>query len=103
MIRGLDIPILKEDNPGVLNGLLAPLFCVGYFGAAKRTQMVIWIGTVLIVVAVILIRQVPQPWRGIADAGVVVGLSWGCVALALIGIRAFMSGQAPVPHQVPEQ
>ena len=92
-----------RKNPTAVRGLLAPLFCVGYFGAPKRTQKVIWIGTVLIVVAVILIRQVPQPWRGIADAGVVIGLSWGCVALVLIGYRAISSGQAPVAHQVPDQ
>ena len=91
-----------RENPNTVNGLLAPLFCVGYFRAAKRTRHVIWIGTVLIVVAVILIRQVPQPWRGIADAGVVIGLSWGCVSLVLIGTRAFRSGKPPVPHQVPD-
>jgi hypothetical protein len=84
-------------NPTWVNGLLAPLYCVGYFGAGKRTAKVVWMGTALIVVAIVLIRQVPQPWRGIIDAGVVVGLSWGVAATCIISLQALFSGRVPVP------
>ncbi|MGI9309463.1 MAG: hypothetical protein ACR2P6_09385, partial [Gammaproteobacteria bacterium] len=66
-----------QDRPGWISGLLAPLFCAGYFGAEARTLKIIWIGTLAIVVLVVFVRWLPQPWRGIVDAGVVVGLSWG--------------------------
>ena len=84
-------------NPTWVDGLLAPLYCVGYFGAGKRTAKVVWIGTTLIVLAVVLIRQVPQPWRGIIDAGVVVGLIWGIAATCTIGLQAVFSGRVPAP------
>jgi len=87
-------------NPTWVNGLLAPLYCVGYFGAGKRTAKVMWIGTLLIVLAVVLIRQVPQPWRGIMDAGVVVGLSWGFAATCIISLQALFSGRVPVLARV---
>jgi len=91
-----------RDNPTAFRALLAPLFVVGYFAAPKRTRMVVFIGTALIVIAVILIRQLPQPWRGIIDAGVVLGLSWGVISLALISLSALRSGKPPMPHQVPD-
>ncbi len=85
-----------SSNPSWLNGLLAPFYCVGYYGAGPRTAKVMWIGTMLIVAAVLLIRQLPQPWRGIVDAGVVVGLSWGVIAIVLITLKAIIVRRAPV-------
>jgi len=90
-------------HPGWFSGLLAPLFCAGYFLAEKRVRMVVWIGTVGIVILVLLVQQTPQPWRGIIDAGVVVGLSWGIVSLWLIAIRSLISGVPPADSRVPEK
>jgi len=87
-------------NPDWISGLLAPLFCAGYFMADKRVRMVVWIGTFLIVILVLLLRLTPQPWRGIIDAGVVVGLSWGTVSLLFMFVRAVLSGEALADHRV---
>ena len=38
---------------------------------------------------VALVRRLDQPWRGIIDAGVVVGLAWGLAALWIFTARAF--------------
>ena len=61
--------------------VFAPLFCIGYFAAAKRVRYFAWFGTTAIVILVLLVHRLDQPWRGIVDAGVVVGLSWGLMSL----------------------
>ena len=33
------------------------------------------------IVLIVSVRQLPQPWRGMVDAGVVVGLTWGVVSI----------------------
>ena len=81
--------------------LLAPLFCAGYFGATVRLRRAVWIGTVLILLAVLLFNQLPQPWRGILDAGVLVGLVWGTTALAVMGWATFRDRREIVPAEVP--
>jgi hypothetical protein len=80
---------------------LAPLFCAGYFGATKRLQRTIWIGTGLIVLAVIAFSWMPQPWRGVLDAGVVVGLGWGVVSLLHAGWIVVRDRRGTVPDEVP--
>ncbi|MYA76383.1 MAG: hypothetical protein F4Y17_01955 [Gemmatimonadetes bacterium] len=47
-------------------------------------------------ILIFLIRYLPQPWRGIVDAGVVVGLTWGLVSMAVYGIR--MLGSRPFAY-----
>ena len=69
--------------------------------------MVVRIGTVVIIILVLLVQMIPQPWRGIIDAGVVVGLSWGVLSLWYLIFRTFKTGLYPcspeVPDMVPEQ
>lgn len=71
--------------------LLAPLFCCGYFHASRRARRAAWLGTIGIVLLVLLVHQLSQPWRGILDAGVVAGLTWGTLSLLLSVQQAFMS------------
>ena len=63
-----------------LEKLLAPFYAMGLFRAPRRDLIVGWSLTALIVAVVIVFRFIPQPWRGILDMGVVVGLAWGMVA-----------------------
>lgn len=61
--------------------LLAPLFCMGFIHATRKrllTSIVLTSGIILLVLAV---SRVPQPWRGIIDAGVVVGLGIGVLSI----------------------
>ncbi|MEM7707852.1 MAG: hypothetical protein AAF358_20030 [Pseudomonadota bacterium] len=60
--------------------LLAPFYAMGFFAAPRRVVITAWLLTVMIVCLVLLLKLVPQPWRGIADAGVVIGLGWGLIA-----------------------
>jgi hypothetical protein len=91
---------LYRTPTGWRTKVLAPLFCFGYFGAARRVRIVTWSVTAGIVVLVLLVHQLNQPWRGIIDAGVVVGLSWGIVSLVVCYFRAFSSGQYPASPEV---
>lgn len=80
--------------------LMAPLFCFGYFRANRRTRLVTWIGTIGIVILVLLVQQLAQPWRGIIDAGVVVGLTWGVITLFINYMKAFTTGAYPATPEV---
>ena len=60
--------------------LLAPLVVMNFTHSTRRRMITAWALTAGIVVVVLLYRQLPQPWRGILDAGVVLGLAWGLVA-----------------------
>lgn len=95
--RALDL----YERPTVPRLVLAPLFCVGYFGATTRLQRMAWVGTVLIVLAVLLFNRLDQPWRGILDAGVMVGLLWGTASLAWACWATFRSRRALVAAEVP--
>ena len=67
--------------------ILAPLYCFGYFRAPKKQMVVSYVAIILIVCAVIIVQQISQPWRGIIDAGVVVGLLCGVGALFIVAAR----------------
>ena len=69
------------NNPRPLHVLLAPLFCMGYIHATRRRQIVSFALTTMIICFVLIARSMPQPWRGILDAGVVVGLSIGVLSI----------------------
>ena len=70
------------DNPRPLHVLLAPLFCMCYIYATRKRQIVSFALTTMIICFVLIARSIPQPWRGILDAGVVVGLSLGVLSIA---------------------
>jgi uncharacterized membrane protein HdeD (DUF308 family) len=67
---------------------LAPLFCMGFFHGSRARLARSWLLTLGIVALVLGIRAMPQPWRGLIDAGVVVGLSWGSVSILVHAVRA---------------
>lgn len=80
--------------------LIAPLVCMGFVNAPKRRMITAWALTGGIVVIVLLYRQLPQPWRGILDAGVVLGLAWGMAATAWHLVLAMHKGPQADPQIV---
>lgn len=95
--RALDL----FEHPTALRLFLAPFFCVGYFGATPRLQKTVWLGTGLIVLAVLAFNRLDQPWRGILDAGVMVGLLWGTLSLLWASWATFRGRRALVGAEVP--
>lgn len=88
-------------HPRALHVALAPLFCMGLIHASKRRLIASWILVVAIVAMVAAVRFLPQPWRGIVDAGVVVGLGWGLLATLAFAVRALLGRPPRVPLELP--
>jgi hypothetical protein len=82
----------------VLRAVLAPLFCMGYFHIERRRQIVVISVTLTVIGFIIGAHYLPQPWRGIVDLGVVIGLAWGLIVLGFFTVQAF-TGRL---HHAPE-
>ncbi|HEY4963814.1 MAG TPA: hypothetical protein VIH90_03915 [Candidatus Saccharimonadales bacterium] len=67
------------SNGKAIDLLLAPLFGMCYFHSSKRRIITSWSLTVGIISLIALVRLFPQPWRGIVDSGVALGLAYGFV------------------------
>lgn len=91
-----------RTHSNLFHAVFAPLFCMGYFHAPKRRRVTSLSVTAGIIILIVLVRLLPQPWRGIVDAGVVVGLAWGLIALAVFSVRAFMLDRFDYSPDVPQ-
>lgn len=91
--------LATRSDASALTVVFAPLFAMAYFGAKRRAMIAAWILTSVIIIAVILVRALPSPYRGIVDAGVVAGLGYGALNLAY---SAFVQLIAPRPTADPE-
>lgn len=89
------------EHPSLARVAFAPLFCMGFFHATRRRLLTSWLVAFGIVCLVIAIRWAPQPWRGIVDLGVVVGLGWGAAAIAGFASSALAGRPLPVAADVP--
>lgn len=83
-----------RDHPRPLFALLAPAFCMGYFHATKKTRITAISLTLGIVLLILLVRLLPDPWRGLVDCGVVLGLTYGLFSFLLLTARALFT-EAP--------
>lgn len=81
---------------------LAPFYCMGLFHASRRRIIISWAVLVGVVILVIVVNRMAQPWRGILDAGVVVGLSWGVVALVVNTVQARRGRLPSINPDLPE-
>ncbi len=89
------------DLPHLYLVPIAPLVAMGLVHATRKRLLISWCMVMGIVILVLIVRQFEQPWRGIIDAGVVVGLMWGVVAIITFWFRA-VAGQPPaVPDDMP--
>jgi hypothetical protein len=71
-------------TPGRLawtRALLAPVFAVGLLGAPRREALRAWSSVLLIALAIVAVRRLPDPWRAIIDASVAAALWLGLLAL----------------------
>ena len=82
----------RDPRPGFV--LLAPLFCMGFVHATPRRKLATIGLTVMIVCFIAVARQLPQPWRGILDAGVVAGLSIGICSILYFMALAWLARQS---------
>jgi hypothetical protein len=90
-----------RDHPNGLHTALAPLFSMGFFHATRRTKITAYALTFGIILLVTLVHRLAQPWRGIIDAGVVIGLSWGVVSLLCFVVLALTRSSFDHSPEVP--
>jgi hypothetical protein len=83
--------------------IFAPLFCMGFFHATKKRIIITYIVTFGIVLLIVAVRLMPHPWRGMVDVGVVVGLSWGMVAILVYAWIACTKPDWDYPPDLPEK
>ena len=91
-----------SKNPNLVHVILAPAFCMGFFYATKKRIITSTCVTVGVILLIVIVSQTPQPWRGLIDIGVVVGLTWGVVSLIYFGLVAFTSKNFAYPPDLPE-
>lgn len=84
---------MNKQRP-LWHAILAPAFAIGLFGARRRTMVVAWSVIVLVIIAVLIVSQLPQPWRGLIDLGVVAGLAYGAIAVVWFAIHAYRQPDA---------
>lgn len=84
-------------NPRPLALLLALPYSLSLIMAPKRQLIGRW-GFILALYALIyVVHHVPQPWRGIIDGGVVIGLAWGVGSLWWLFARVSWDDEATPP------
>lgn len=84
-------------NPTPLRVVLAAPYAIGWFGAPRRILVTAWCVTLGILALVFSVRHLAQPWRGIVDMGVVVGLGVGLLSLLVLFVRRAAARMAAVP------
>jgi len=89
-------------NPSLSRIVLAPVFCMGFFHATRKRMIATWMLFFAIVLMIILIRLLPQPWRGMLDAGVVVGLTWGAISISIFSARQILGHPFDCSPETPE-
>ena len=90
-----------KNHPSFLHSLLAPLFGMGYFHTTRKRLVVSYVLTIVIIIFIFIVHQLPQPWRGITDIGVVIGLSWGLVSTLAYSWRALRTPDFPYSPELP--
>ncbi len=89
-------------DPKPLPALLAPLMCMGLLHANRKRKTVAWSLLTMIVLLVLAVRQLDQPWRGIIDMGVVLGLMSGMGSVLWFAGRALAGNPPRVPPDLPD-
>lgn len=80
---------------------LAPLYCMGYIHATKKRRIVALSVTAGVVLLVLLVSLLPQPWHGIVDMGVVAGLLYGVTAILVFALKVVAGRPLDWPTDVP--
>jgi hypothetical protein len=89
-------------QPSWVRGVLAPLVCMGLLWASRKRLVVSWSLLAGMVALVLGVSRLEQPWRGLIDVGVVLGLAHGLVALLGFAAWAAATGQLPdTPADLP--
>lgn len=88
------------NNPYRSHLFFAPLFCIGYIYATRKRKLSAWLLSLGIIFLVVGVSHIAQPWRGIIDIGVIIGLVYGLVSVHYFCIRAIITHDSSVNPEV---
>lgn len=71
------------DTSSWVEVLLAPAKVLGLWRTDPKAMRRAWVMVLGISALVFAVKHLAQPWRGVIDSGVVVGLTWGTAALVV--------------------
>ena len=91
------------QHASAVQALLAPLFVMSYFGATQRRMIGVYLLTSFILVAIVVIQWLAQPWRAVLDMGVVAGLAWGLASFVAALWRTLTTAGFVVSPEVAER
>lgn len=91
-----------RKRPRPLACILAPFYCFGFFYATRKRKIVSWSVALGIVGLIVAVRFLNQPWRGIIDCGVVVGLGLGMLSILYHTLRWIAGAPSDHPADLPE-
>lgn len=89
-------------HPDLLAGLFAPFYCFGFFRATRKRRIVAWAVFGGILGLILFVRLLPQPWRGLVDAGVVAGLTIGAASILYYAGLWLLGRPGDHPPDLPE-
>jgi hypothetical protein len=95
--------IYLGQNPRPLWVILALPFCMSLFHSTRRQMTVSWTFIGGLVLVIWWVRSLPQPWRGIIDGGVVLGLLWGLLVIWGLFVRYLMGAKVAPPGDLPPE
>ena len=85
---------LSREGTPLHHIILAPFYSMGLFHATPRRRNLSWSISLGVAAIIGVVKRLPYPWRSVVDAGVCVGLGWGCASMAVLFARA-ISGTPP--------
>ena len=88
-------------NPRPLWIVLALPFCMSLFHSTRRQKTVSWTFIGALILLIWWVRSLAQPWRGIVDGGVVLGLVWGLGVIWVLFARYLLGYEIPPPGDLP--
>lgn len=94
---------LNNNTSHILHKIFSPFFVIGYVHAPMRRRISAMAVTSTVIVLVVIVRHLDQPWRGIVDAGVCAGLIWGLVSVLWLSYQALTSKEFSVNPELPQK
>ena len=94
---------LEYGSSKIHHFLLAPFYSMGLFHATKKRMIVSWSVSLGVAGIVAAVKKLPYPYRNIVDAGVVVGLTWGCISILAHYVKALVTGRVPADPALPKK